>query len=112
MTITLDLADLGLLTDEQFLSLCHKHRDYRLERTAKGELQVMPPSGGQTGSQNSLLNYWLQAWVRQTGEGRIFDSSTGFRLPNSAVRAPDAAWVDSQRWNALTTEERRKFPPL
>jgi Uma2 family endonuclease len=51
-------------------------------------------------------------WARADGTGKVFDSSTGFLLPNGAQRAPDAAWVALDRWTALTPAERRRFPPL
>ncbi|MBC6474831.1 MAG: Uma2 family endonuclease [Hormoscilla sp. GM102CHS1] len=41
-----------------------------------------------------------------------FDSSTGFRLPNRAIRSPDAAWVRKERWLALTPLQRQKYVPL
>jgi Uma2 family endonuclease len=44
--------------------------------------------------------------------GKVFDSSTGFKLPNGADRSPDASWVKLERWNALTPEQQKKFPPL
>ncbi len=28
------------------------------------------------------------------------------------MRSPDAAWISSERWENLTAEEKRKFPPL
>ncbi len=33
--------------------------------------------------------------------GLAFDASTGFHLPNGAIRAPDAAWVRRDRIGAL-----------
>jgi hypothetical protein len=42
----------------------------------------------------------------------VFDSSTGFILPNGATRSPDVAWVEKSRWEALTPEQREKFLPL
>jgi Uma2 family endonuclease len=42
----------------------------------------------------------------------VFDSSGGFRLPNGSVLSPDAALVGLDRWQALTAEHRRGFPPL
>jgi Uma2 family endonuclease len=49
---------------------------------------------------------------QKDGTGLSFDSSTGFRLPNGAIRSPDASWVKTQRWQALTEEQRRGFAPL
>ncbi|PYR72303.1 MAG: hypothetical protein DMG20_00250, partial [Acidobacteria bacterium] len=52
------------------------------------------------------------AWVKSDGTGEGFDSSTGFILPNGAERSPDLAWIRLDRWNALSEEERKSFPPL
>lgn len=42
----------------------------------------------------------------------MFSSSTVFKLPNGGSRSPDAAWVQKERWEALSPEQRRKFPPI
>jgi Uma2 family endonuclease len=42
----------------------------------------------------------------------VFDSSTGFQLADGSVLSPDAALVRLERWQALTPEQRRGFPPL
>ncbi|MDV2994953.1 MAG: hypothetical protein N4J56_004607 [Chroococcidiopsis sp. SAG 2025] len=110
--ITLNLEPVIHLTDEQFYQLCQANRDVRFERTAEGELIVMPPTGGETGDRNSEMNFQLRAWNKQTRLGKVFDSSTGFKLPNGVDRSPDAAWVRLERWEALTPEQRQKFPPL
>ena len=110
--ITLNLTPIIHLTDEQFYQLCQTNRDVRFERNARGELIIMPPTGGETGFRNSKLNQRLANWSDADGTGIAFDSSTGFKLPNGADRSPDAAWVKLERWESLTPEQRRKFPPL
>ncbi|MBD1945239.1 Uma2 family endonuclease [Coleofasciculus sp. FACHB-712] len=100
------------LTDEQFFQLCQNNRDLRFERTASGELIIMPPTGSETGNRNIDLSYQLQAWSRQNNLGLAFDSSSGFKLPNGADRSPDASWVRRDRWDALTPEEQQGFAPL
>ena len=100
------------LTDEQFWLLCQNNRDLRFERSASGDLIIMPPTGSETGNRNIDLSYQLQGWSRQNNLGLAFDSSTGFKLPNGANRSPDAAWVKKERWEALTAEEKEKFAPL
>lgn len=100
------------LTDEQFFELCQNNRDYRFERTANGELIIMPPTGSETGNYNIELSFQLQAWSRQNTLGIAFDSSSGFKLPNGANRSPDASWIKIERWNALTPEQKRKFAPI
>lgn len=100
------------LTDEQFFQLCQNNRDLQFERTASGELLIMPPTGGETGNRNIELSYQLQSWSRQNNLGKAFDSSTGFKLPNGANRSPDASWVRLDQWDALSPEQREKFLPL
>ena len=100
------------LTDEQFWELCQKNDDLRFERSAKGELIIMSPTGGSTGKRNVKITTQLDIWNSRNSLGEVFDSNTGFTLPNGSDRAPDASWVSRQRWDALTPEEQDTFPPL
>lgn len=73
---------------------------------------IVAPIGGETGSYNSELNADFVIWNRQAKLGIVFDSSTCFRLPNQALRSPDVAWIKQERWDALTPEQKAKFPPI
>ena len=98
------------VTQEQFTILSQANRDLKLERTATGELIVNPPTGWETGRFNSSISGELYLWWRNFGEsGLVFDSSTGFILPNGATRSPDASWVSQQRWDNLTNEQKGTF---
>ena len=109
--ITLDLHPIIDLTDEQFYQICLNNPNVKFERTAKGELIVMPPTGWETGNRNIELSFQLQAWSRSNNLGIAFDSSTGFTLPNGADRSPDAAWVIRDRIEAINPDPG-KFLPL
>lgn len=100
------------ITSEQFYQLCIANRDLKLERTAKGDLIIMPPTGGETSKRNSEINLELALWNRQTKLGITFDSSGGFTLPNGADYSPDAAWIPLAKWESFTAEQRTKFLPL
>ena len=100
------------VTDDQFLELVRANPDLRMECTAEGELIVMSPTGSEGGNYNAELTTDFVIWNRQTKLGKIFDSSTGFKLPNGATRAPDTAWVKQSRWDALTPEQQKGFAPL
>ncbi|MBC1223213.1 Uma2 family endonuclease [Nostoc sp. UCD121] len=100
------------LTDDQFFEMCQKNRDYRFERTASGELLIMPPTGSDTGNRNFDMVVELGIWNKQTKLGKGFDSSTGFTLPNGSERSPDLSWVKIERWNALAPEQQEKFAPI
>jgi Uma2 family endonuclease len=100
------------LTDEQFYQLCRSNPDLTIERSAKGALIVMTPVGGDGGSYEMDLGGELYLWNKQSVQGKVFSSSTLFKLPNGGDRSPDAAWVELSRWQSLTPEQRRKFPPI
>ena len=101
------------VTPEQFTALAAANRDLRLERTSQGELIVNPPAGWETGKRNSSLTGQLYKWYEANETlGEVFDSSTGFTLPNGAIRSPDASWVSRERWEALTPEDKTTFPKI
>ena len=110
--IQLQLRPVVDLNDDEFFELCQINRKLRIERTAEGDLVIMPPAGGETGSQNAILTALVTTWALQDNTGVAFDSSTGFTLPNGAMRAPDAAWVKRSRLASLTPEQKKKFLPL
>jgi Uma2 family endonuclease len=92
--------------------VCATNPEAVLELAADGQLITMTPTGGDTGARNSLLIARLQIWALGQGGWKVFDSSTGFRLPDGSVLSPDASVVRDDRWQALTPEQRRGFPPL
>lgn len=98
-------------TDEEIAELSRRNPGYRFERTAQGELLVTP-TGGEAGRRSGEVFAQLHAWNRLTRRGVVFDSSTGFRLPDGSLFAPDASWVELARWEALGRSDREGFPPL
>ncbi|MFN6394752.1 MAG: Uma2 family endonuclease [Aphanizomenon sp.] len=110
--LTVNLDSVIKMTDDQFFELCQNNRELRFERNANGELIIMPPTGGETGNKNARITQQLMNWTDADGTGIAFDSSTCFKLPNGADRSPDASWIKLERWDALTDEEKQKFPPI
>ncbi|MGK7874630.1 MAG: Uma2 family endonuclease [Xenococcaceae cyanobacterium] len=100
------------MTEDQFFDFCQLNRNYRIERTARGEIIVMSPTGSETGNRNAKLIQQLANWTDKDGTGIVFDSSTGFTLPNGATKSSDGAWVKLDKWNALTREQQIKFAPI
>jgi Uma2 family endonuclease len=110
--LLVELPSLSQMTEQQFYEFCAANQELRIERTATGEVIVMAPAFSDTGDRNFKLTVQLGMWTEQDGTGLGFDSSTGFTLPNSAIRAPDAAWIKLDRWNALTEEQKASFAPI
>ena len=101
------------LTDRHDFGLfCDDNKDWRIERSAHGELVIEMPTKGSTGARNALLTAFLTMWALREGSGIAFDSSAGFELPNGAMRSPDAAWVRKSQLAALTDEQKQEFLPL
>lgn len=110
--IVINLEAIAHLTRERFYDLCLANPDLQLERTSEGKLIVMAPVGGESGNNEAEIITDIANWNRQTKMGKVFSSSTIFSLPNGADRSPDVAWVKLERWEALTPEQRTKFPPI
>jgi Uma2 family endonuclease len=94
---------------EQFSAL---NDDMRIELTAEGTIEIMPPLKGDAGAKEADLVIDLGNWARANGEGRVFGPNGTFTLPNGAVRMPDTSWVSNARYDALTDEEKNDYTPL
>jgi Uma2 family endonuclease len=100
------------MDNEWLYELCRANPELRIERTSEGEVEVMMPTGGETGNRNFEMTTELALWTRRDGTGVGFDSSTGFVLPNGAMRSPDASWASRDRLSNLSPEQKRKLLPL
>jgi Uma2 family endonuclease len=110
--LVLHLRDAVDLTAAEFLALCAANRDLRLERSAQADILIMPPTGGRTGVRSGEIFFHLRQWADRDGSGVVFDSSTGFELPNGAIRSPGAAWLKRVRLAELAPEQREGFLPV
>ncbi len=100
------------LTDEQFFQLCQINELIRFERNTDGTLLLIPLMGGLTSIHNANLTAQLVMWNHDDFLGIAFDSSTGFTLPNGAVRSPNVSWLKRDRWDALTQKQKERFAPV
>jgi Uma2 family endonuclease len=115
MPLPIDLSSLTTaseMSDQQFYDFCRTNPDLRIERSASGEIIVMPPAFADTGNRNGRVFGQLFVWSEANATGEAFDSSSGFTLPNGATRSPDAAWILADRWNALRPEQQASFAPI
>ena len=111
--LTLNFSSLvGRISDRDLELLSRDNPDARLETNSQGHLIFMSPTGGETGERNGELFFQIKLWNKRSKLGKVFDSSTGFRLSNNAIRSPDVSWIPNSKWNALTREQKRKYLPL
>jgi len=109
---TLILGEEDRLNDDQYYAFCAANPDLSVERTAEGEIVIVPTAGGESDyrSAGSLID--LGQWARKDKRGRAFGSSVQFMLPDGSALSPDAAWVSNERLGTLTKQELRRFPHL
>jgi Uma2 family endonuclease len=114
-SVKVDISALMVLpkmSEEQFYEFCRRNTDLRIERSAQGEVIIMPPTFADTGNRNNKLSYQVTRWAEENENGEVFDSSAGFTLPNGATRSPDVSWIRIDRWNALTAAQQASFAPI
>jgi Uma2 family endonuclease len=112
-TLPIDLSALiSQMTAVEFYAFCRTNPSLRIERNADGTIVIMSPAFADTGNRNIKIAAQIENWSEADGTGEAFDSSAGFTLPNGATRSPDAAWIQGDRWNALTPEQQASFAPI
>jgi Uma2 family endonuclease len=100
------------MTDDEFFDYCQLYPNFRIERSADGEIIILPGTGLDTGRRNNEIARQLGNWAIQDRRGEAFDSNTQFLLRSGASRSPDASWIENSRIEKLTKEQKRKFPPI
>jgi len=101
-----------LMTDEEFFDFCQANAELNIERNAQREIIIMSPTGSLSGNFNSIINAQLHIWNEMVRAGIVFDSSTGFTLPDGSVLSPDASWLSTAKWQALSDTDKRRFAPV
>lgn len=99
-------------SDDEFWEFCRRNDKMRIEMTKEGDVMIMPPTGSETGDRNAEITMQLRIWAKNDKQGKSYDSSTGFKLPNGATVSPDASWALKERIEKFSAKEREKFLPL
>lgn len=86
-------------------------QDYQIE-LQEGNILLMGPSDIQSSEIGAQLIFLLKLWVNPRKLGRIFDSSGGFILPNTDLRAPDVSFVAAERLKRTVRDFVQLVPDL
>lgn len=100
------------MTRQDYHAFVAANPELRIERSARGEVVIMPPAPTRSGYQNGEISGRLLDWSLKDGRGIAFDSSAGFDLPNGSNRSPDASWILKSRVSLLTPDERNEYWPI
>jgi Uma2 family endonuclease len=100
------------LTDDQYFDFCMANPDITFERTAQGEIVIVPPAGLESDDRSAEAIVFLRRWAKKDGTGRAFGSTAQFFLPDGSGLSPDAVWVSHERLASVPKGELKKFPHL
>jgi Uma2 family endonuclease len=98
--------------DDEFYDFCVANPDVRFERTAEGEIIIVPPAGYESDHRNTTVLEQFAPWARRDGRGRASGPTAAFILPTGAAFSPDAAWVSNRQLSQVPKDQRQKFPRL
>lgn len=106
------VIDFPPMNDEEFFDFCQRNQEWHMERDKNGNVIIMAPVNFNSGWQEGEVFGELREWNKQSKMGKTFSASTGFKLPNTAIRSADAAWVSNEKIFTLTEQEKRTFAPV
>jgi Uma2 family endonuclease len=112
MEYLIKTKSIGGLTEEQFYQFCRENETIRFEMNPNGDIIIREPTWSYTGLYNQKVAAELYNWNKDSKAGLIFDSSSGFTLPNGAVRSPDVSFVSKVRWNNLSVADKQKYADI
>lgn len=111
-TIRLKSRYLDQMNDDEFFDFCQQNQDLRIERSKNLEIIIMSPTGSLSGKYSGEVFGQLYSWNLIHRKGEVFDSSSGFTLPDQSIKSPDACWIAADRWNAVSPEDQAKFASI
>ncbi len=99
------------LSDEEIMRFSEQNRPYRVERDEKGEYIIMSPTGEGGSEKNVEIVFELELWNRRGRHGRVTESNGGYVLPDTSMRAPDAAFTSKERMAQVASRRFSRVPP-
>lgn len=109
-TESIPLDHKGRFTRESLLIFSNLNPNIQAELDENGNLILMSPTSTESGRASGKFYAKLAIWDYQNKEpGELFDASTGFTLPDTSVKSPDAAWIEKSRYAALEESEKKKY---
>ena len=112
--VALKLSDYSgeKFSDAAYLAFCRANPNLHVERTAEGEILIVPPARSESSYRNSKVTAQLDRWAEEDSGGKVFDSSSQFMLGDGSALSPDAAWVSNAALRRVPREKRKEFMPL
>jgi Uma2 family endonuclease len=100
----------SVMNDEEFFEFCTLNKDWQVERSKEGQILIMPPTLIETSFDNSELVRQLGNWNFEKKLGFVTESNGGYILPDTSMKAPDAAWISHERFQNRYNADKKTFP--
>ncbi len=97
------------LSEDELFRFCQLNDVFRIELTREGVIEMNAPAGFETGGGNSEITAQLHTWWRTHRRGRVFDSNTGWTLPDGSMLSPDASYLSAEALARVPQSERDRF---
>lgn len=94
--------------NQEFENFCFDNPELVIEREADGTLKIMTPVSPISGDREAEFIADLKYYARKNG-GKAYSSSTGFKLPDTSVKSPDACYVSAKQVAPFDSKELRHF---
>ena len=101
------------LTDEALWELCELNQVLPFERTAEGDLVIVPPAHGRSPEHGVEIAFQIRLWMRDVGSGVVRDASGGYKLgeipppgeeEKQTTLVPDVSWMPMEMVDGLDPE--------
>ncbi len=101
-----------LPSDKAYLAFCRANPDLWIERTAEGDVEIMPVAGAEADHRNVEVIAALVRWAQKDGRGKVSGPTAQFFLSDGSALSPDAAWVSNDALRRTSLYERKTLPYL
>lgn len=113
MVLPLNIPKEGKFTNDELIALCLANPELNIERDEKGQISInMSPTYALTSSFNSNILIEIGIWNKKNKTGKIFDSNSAFFLADNSMRGPDVAWISKEKWDSLSSSEKKSIPKI
>jgi Uma2 family endonuclease len=97
------------LTIDEFWDFCSQNGKLQIELVRKNEIKITFPRGFSYSQRSMEILLQLGKWEKEFETSQIFNHLIGYALPNGLILSPSFSWIEKERFNNLTEEQKEKL---